>query len=382
MALDGAEAGAGAPVPDLDRRVHAAGDELHGVEPEAADAPGVADERADALARVEVPDLDAPVPRAGHEDAPVEAGQVLLDLEARDGVRVALEDRDGAGALAPVAFEREPLRVDALPRPGRRGGGRRLAVAGPDALVRTGRLEIVVGVVVLVVVARDGHGHVDRAARDGADGGGGGEDLLLLGRARLGGRLLVRPPALLHQREAPAALFALALNVLLAHCPPEQVVVGELLPGLGHLGAPAEADGVDVREHVEGDLLWQDGERVDPADVLHALGQVRELARAADGEQAGEHEAAAGGVAAAEEGPDGVDGLLVGGRHGLERELERPVGALVGHALVAGAEASAVSARFAVGHARMDAGAADLGLGQADRIGRGREQVGKEGRRG
>ena len=130
------------------------------------------------------------------------------------------------------------------------------------------------------------------------------------GRECIHGEASLAPP-FSEERQPPPALFALALDVLLAHGPPQQVVVGHAFPCARHLRGSAERDGVEVAKHLKGDFAREDFDGVDAHLEGERLLQERELGRAGDREESAENEESTLGGSRGKEAPDRVDRLLL-----------------------------------------------------------------------
>ena len=118
-------------------------------------------------------------------------------------------------------------------------------------------------------------------------------------------------PALAEQRQTPAALFTLSLNVLLAHGPPQEVVVGHALPRARHLRRASERDGIEVTKDLERHFAREELDGVEAHLESERFLQKRKLRRTCDREEAAEDEEATFRGRGREERPDRVDGLLL-----------------------------------------------------------------------
>lgn len=94
------------------------------------------------------------------------------------------------------------------------------------------------------------------------------------------------------QRQTPAALGTLPVNVLLAHLVPDHIVVGELSPFAAHLSRFAERGCVEIGEDFEAQLMRQCANEVDLDQVTDGRGDERQLREAALSQNALEHEVA------------------------------------------------------------------------------------------
>ncbi|KAI3485147.1 hypothetical protein L1887_51584 [Cichorium endivia] len=353
VALERPHERARAPVPDLERAIHRASDQLGLVELQTPHTARVALEHTQHLARLEIPDAGGAVVAAGDDHREGGMREVLVELQTHDAVRVTGEGARSEPASTPVALDGQALAVDRLPRTrlgncARRRARRSLAVEAAALLLERRRVAIAH---LQVALARYGArvcstGRRGRGAgcarsrllleRSGVGGGGDGAferarccrrggsgavgaEIARLGRAELDGGARSSASTLAEERQAPAALFALAFDVLLAHVAPEQIVVGQLLPRAAHLCGAAEADGVEVTEHLERDLAREEREGVDADGQRELRGEKRELAEAAHGEDALQDESSAGVRRGREERPHRVDGGLIGQRQTLDR---------------------------------------------------------------
>ena len=71
------------------------------------------------------------------------------------------------------------------------------------------------------------------------------------------------------QRQSPAALGTLSIDMLLAHLVPDNVVVGELSPFSAHLSCCAEGCSVEVGEDLEAQFVGQGADEVDLNQVAY-----------------------------------------------------------------------------------------------------------------
>lgn len=183
----------------------------------------MAAKRAEHLPSLNVPDLNRRIIRARSK-------YVVIKLKAGDAILVALEGLDGAASRLPVVANLEAVAVHVLP-------WSKFAFGVELALGIAGAVEAkpLRGAVVLFDAPL-------RRASFRARG---------LGLAV--GCLLVAAPGLelllFQKRETPAALGALAVNVLLAHAVPHDVVVGQVSPSAADLGCLAQRNRVEVAEN-------------------------------------------------------------------------------------------------------------------------------------
>jgi hypothetical protein len=119
------------------------------------------------------------------------------------------------------------------------------------------------------------------------------------------------PTTLAKQRKTPSALLAFALDVLLAHRPPKEVVVGHSLPRLRDLSCSAERNRIEVTEDFERDLTREELDGVEAHLEVERFLEEGELRGTGDGEETAKDEMAAFRGGRGEEGPDGVNGVLL-----------------------------------------------------------------------
>jgi hypothetical protein len=89
---------------------------------------------------------------------------------------------------------------------------------------------------------------------------------------------------LIQHREPPAALVTSLANVLLTDASPEDIVIGQAAPPLGHLGSAAEGGSIQVLEYLERNFLWQDDKGVNANQMGQLLCEKRQLRETAHGE--------------------------------------------------------------------------------------------------
>jgi len=78
--------------------------------------------------------------------------------------------------------------------------------------------------------------------------------------------------------------------VLLAYAAPEDVVVGEGLPPLAHLGSAAEGGGIEIGQDLERHLAGEHAEWVDADQLAELFCEQGKLRETAHGENALEDE--------------------------------------------------------------------------------------------
>ena len=113
------------------------------------------------------------------------------------------------------------------------------------------------------------------------------------------------------QRQSPAALGTLSIDMLLAHLVPNDVVICQLSPPSVDLRGLAERGCVEVAEDLEAQLGGERAEEVDLDEIADGRGYEGELRETALSEDTLQHEVAMARRGSGEERPDIGNALLV-----------------------------------------------------------------------